>query len=564
MMIGTPEYMAPEQVEGKEADQRTDIYAMGVILYEMVTGTTPFKGDTALSVAIKHTREKPRNPREINDQISVELSRLILKCLEKDKDKRYQSVLELLDVLNRIAEGFPTTDKVLPDKPSTSRALSGKPGLKKIFIPVIAVTALIIAAVLAWRFTPLPEIFGISPSPPEAPSIEDHLNSANQLWKEKEYSKAYDQFKKARDLDPKNFDAQFGLANSLKAQDKLDESIPEYEKAIAINEKDHRAYGQLGLVYEQKREWSKALDYYKKYLSTAPQGQDFALVSQKVINIQDQMQPVSAKPEPRPASAEEPKAAQPSKKAPSKKVEAEPVKPEGKRPEKKKPEEKKPDISVKLNEGVNALSRGDFDECIKLMEEVLRLDPGNSSAQFFLAEAKKKKEENRKEQQVKDGLNQSQESFEQGKYQECIEQAKRVLGLDPENAQARRLITQARIRLAPQQAKLLVEQYIQSLNTKNLLRFYERACSPEVYQRLKNQAQAIMATYPNLQAAASDINIQFKGVDRAEISFSHIITGTSKDGIRESLFEGIINWGLTREDDAWKITSINAVPKGKK
>ncbi len=622
MMIGTPEYMSPEQVEGKEADQRADIYAMGVILYEMVTGTTPFKGDTALSVAIKHTREKPRNPREINDRISIELSRLILKCLEKDRFKRYQSVQELLDVLNRIAEGFPTTDKVLPDRPSTSRAFQGKPGLKKALIAVFAVLALIIAAVLAWRFTSLPEIFRASASPPEAPSIEDHLNAANQLWKEKDYSKAYDQFKKVLDLDSRNLDAQFGLANSLRAQGKPDESIPEYEKAIAIDEKDHRAYGQLGLIYEQKQEWSKALDYYKKYLSTAPQGQDFALVSQKVINIQEQMEPVAAKPEPRPEAPQEAKAAPPSKKIPVKKAEAEPeaAKPEEKITEKKKPEEKKPDISGRLNEGVNALSRGDFDTCIRLMEEVLKLDPGNSSARFFLAEAKKRKEENqkeqqvnrmlksaqdayndgnyqecikqaegvleidpenasalnliseakkkaeenRKEQQVKDGLSQAQESFDQKKYQECIDQAKRVLSIDPENAQARRLITQARIRLAPQQAQLLVNQYIQSLNSKNLLAFYERACSPEEYQRLKNQAQAIMATYQNLQATASDINIQFQGVDEAKISFSHIITGTSKDGIRENLFEGVINWGLTREDDGWKITSVNAVPKGKK
>jgi len=566
MMIGTPEYMSPEQVEGKEVDQRADIYAMGVILYEMVTGTTPFKGDTALSVAIKHTREKPRNPREINDRISVEISRLILKCLEKDRFKRYQSVQELLDVLNGISEGFPTTDRVLPDKPSTSRALPGKPGLKNILIPVFAVIAVLIAAVLAWRFTPLPEILGISSSLPEASSVEGLLNSAHQLWKEKDYSSAYDQFKKALELDSKNFDAQFGLANSLKAKGKLDESIPEYEKAIAINEKDHRAYGQLGLIYEQKQEWSKALEYYKKYLNTAPQGQDFVLVSQKVINIQDQMQPASAKPEPHPASPEEPKATQPSQKAPLKKAEAEPepVKPEEKRPEKKKPEEKKPDISARLNKGVNALSQGDFDECIKLMEEVQRLDPGNSSAQFFLTEAKKRKEENRKEQQVKDGLSQAQQSFEQGKYQECIDQSKRVLSIDPENAQARRLITQARIRLAPQQAKLLVDQYIKSLNTKNLLTFYERACSPEEYQRLKNQAQAIMAAYQNLQATASDINIQFQGVNQTKISFSHIITGTSKDGIRESLFEGIINWGLTRVDEGWKITSVNAVPKGKK
>jgi len=66
MMIGTPDYMSPEQAEGEEADQRSDIYAMGVILYEMVTGGVPFKGDTAFSVALKHKTKLPQDPKKLN------------------------------------------------------------------------------------------------------------------------------------------------------------------------------------------------------------------------------------------------------------------------------------------------------------------------------------------------------------------------------------------------------------------------------------------------------------------------------------------------------------------
>ena len=65
-MIGTLEYMSPEQMEGKEVDQRSDIYSLVVILYEMVTGRIPFEGETPLSIAMKHKREEPKNPREIN------------------------------------------------------------------------------------------------------------------------------------------------------------------------------------------------------------------------------------------------------------------------------------------------------------------------------------------------------------------------------------------------------------------------------------------------------------------------------------------------------------------
>jgi len=121
VMIGTPEYMSPEQVEGKAVDHRSDIYSLGVILYEMVTGEVPFRGDTPFVVGVKHKTEQPTAPRETNEQVSVELNRLILKCLSKDKEKRHQSAEELLSQLTDIEQGLSTVKSTTyKKKPETT------------------------------------------------------------------------------------------------------------------------------------------------------------------------------------------------------------------------------------------------------------------------------------------------------------------------------------------------------------------------------------------------------------------------------------------------------------
>jgi serine/threonine protein kinase/tetratricopeptide (TPR) repeat protein len=158
VMIGTPEYMSPEQVEGKEADQRSDIYSLGVIIFEMVTGRVPFDGDTPLSIAHKHKYEPPQDPKKINPQISEDLSAVILRCLEKDKENRYQSAADLRSELEKIEQGLPLTDRIISKKKGfTSKEITVKFNVKKALVPAIIVLVLAVAAVLIWRFIPKKE-----------------------------------------------------------------------------------------------------------------------------------------------------------------------------------------------------------------------------------------------------------------------------------------------------------------------------------------------------------------------------------------------------------------------
>jgi serine/threonine protein kinase/tetratricopeptide (TPR) repeat protein len=155
IIIGTPEYMSPEQVEGKEADQRSDIYSLGIILFEMLTGHLPFKGDTPLSVAVMQKSERPPDPKSLNAQIPDDLSHIILKCLEKSKEKRFQSADEVQTVLAGIEKELPTTSVPLAThKPFTSKQITVQFSLKRALWPFIALVAVAIIGFAIWKILP--------------------------------------------------------------------------------------------------------------------------------------------------------------------------------------------------------------------------------------------------------------------------------------------------------------------------------------------------------------------------------------------------------------------------
>jgi eukaryotic-like serine/threonine-protein kinase len=106
-IVGTAQYLSPEQARGGEVDQRSDLYSLGVVLYELLTGKTPFEGDTPVEVAMKHLSNAPKPPSELRKDIPPELDMVVLRALAKDPNDRYQSADEMEGDLDRVARGLP-------------------------------------------------------------------------------------------------------------------------------------------------------------------------------------------------------------------------------------------------------------------------------------------------------------------------------------------------------------------------------------------------------------------------------------------------------------------------
>jgi len=102
LIVGTPQYMSPEQAEGKEIDGRSDIYALGIMFYEMITGKLPFKGDTPIQTLYKHVHEHPKPPRDFNRNIPESVQSVVLRAIEKDPERRYDTGKEMLEELQTV------------------------------------------------------------------------------------------------------------------------------------------------------------------------------------------------------------------------------------------------------------------------------------------------------------------------------------------------------------------------------------------------------------------------------------------------------------------------------
>ncbi|MFO7998874.1 MAG: TIR domain-containing protein [Bacteroidales bacterium] len=205
--------------------------------------------------------------------------------------------------------------------------------------------------------------------------------------------------------------------------------------------------------------------------------------------------------------------------------------------------------------GIDAFNQGNYDQSIRYMEGVLEGDPENIYALYYLSESKKKLEP-----LVQSGFEHARQAYEDGYYEASIEQLEKLLQLDPGHAPSLRYLELARANLSSQQISLIIHQYVRSVENSNLLEFYERNCSPPLFERISNDIRLMLQQYNKLKATVSGISIRYVENSKAMVTFSCLMTGVLPGEERRVLFEGEQDWVVLKQGDTWRIDQIEFRP----
>ncbi len=312
-IVGTPQYMSPEQVQGQQVDKRSDIYSLGIMLYEMVTGEVPFQADSAVSVLMKHISEKPMPCRKFKPELKLPsgVESAVMRSIEKDPAHRQQSILQLVEEFcGAVERGTVTARSPLTAQPVSgtlsmlapvtaklraSRLLAGILvalvaggailGVSRSLRPSEEVSEVEIIQTVISEDDDNIEIVSMSDSPLEAdvqsvsleeenPVIRQSLEKAIDFHKAKKLSEAVGAYMVVLDLQPENVKALTNLGDVYVSRGDNEKAVAVLEKAALLDPGSTRVLANLGYAYGRLERWTEAVSTYEKSVQLQP---DYAL-----------------------------------------------------------------------------------------------------------------------------------------------------------------------------------------------------------------------------------------------------------------------------------------------
>ncbi len=286
--VGTPAYMSPEQGQGESGDTRSDIYAIGIMLYECLTGQVPYDGDTSVAVMLKHISHPIPSLRQIRPDLSPALEEVVNKALAKDPNQRYQTAAEMWEALAAtlndseiraitaspeirptrylsaapLSEAAARTESAAPPGPLPLHTHRRRRAIAA--VGLLAVVGLALAGLFAVLV--LPRLLGLSPA-------SQAVAEGQRLLAEGKYQLAADTFSTALQRSPANIAAYLGRAQAYEGLGSLDKALADVERVIALAPQNAAGYqerGRLGLQYGLVADPDSALADLNKAVALAP------------------------------------------------------------------------------------------------------------------------------------------------------------------------------------------------------------------------------------------------------------------------------------------------------
>lgn len=278
VVLGTPAYLSPEQALSGAVDGRSDLFALGTLLYEAIAGRTPFAGKSFIEIAANVLHVEPPPPSKFNDKVPRELDFIVLKALEKKPNKRYQSAKEMIADLAAVKErleedtGQTLIRRTSPAFIAPSKTLTNlsqmlqRPRIPVLYI-LIGVAILIVGAVVALRFA------RPSPHTPTAEAARWYATGTDAL-RDGAYYQASQALKRAVAADDGYMLAHARLAEALVELDYVDEAKDEL---LRVNAADRATLSRLDSLYidaimaTTRHDYARAIDLYKQIMAQTPE-----------------------------------------------------------------------------------------------------------------------------------------------------------------------------------------------------------------------------------------------------------------------------------------------------